>query len=102
MFDRLARLTTHWPKTIVAVALMFIGLTLVYGSSVSKYLLDGGETSTTSQSAQAESLLDQKFPSGQPNYVMLVNAPQGVDDLWGSGTRPPALNWSFRRLAHIR
>lgn len=25
-----------------------------------------------------------------------------VGSLWGSGTRPPALNWSFRRLARIR
>lgn len=80
MFDRLARLATRRPKTIVAIALLFIGLTLVYGSSVSRYLSDGSQNDTGSQSAQAETLLDQKFPAGQPNFVMLVSASQGVDN----------------------
>lgn len=80
MFDRLARLATRRPKTIIAVAVMFIGLTLVYGASVTKYLKDGGQNVASSQSARAESLLERKFPAGQPNFVMLVTAPAGVDD----------------------
>jgi putative drug exporter of the RND superfamily len=80
VFDRLARMAIRWPKIIVAVALVFIGLSLVYGSSVSKFLSDGGQTANNSQSSQAETVLAQKFPSGEPNFVMLVSAPQGVDD----------------------
>ncbi len=80
MFDRLASLASRWPKIIVAFAVMFIGLTFVYGASVSKHLKDGGQNASSSQSARAESLLERKFPSGQPNFVMLVTAPQGVDD----------------------
>lgn len=80
MFDRLASLASRWPKIIVAFAVMFIGLTFVYGASVSKHLKDGGQSASASQSTRAESLLERKFPAGQPNFVMLVSAPQGVDD----------------------
>jgi RND superfamily putative drug exporter len=80
VFDRLARMASRRPKLIVALAVVFIGLTLVYGASATKYLTDGGQNATSSQSARAESLLERKFPAGQPNFVMLVNAPQGVDD----------------------
>lgn len=80
MFDRLARLATRRPKIIIGLALLFIGVTLVYGSSVSRYLSDGGQTDPGAQSTRAETLLDQKFPAGQANYVMLLSSPQGVDD----------------------
>ena len=53
MFDRLARLATRRPKIIVAAALVFIGLTFVYGSSASNYLSQGGQSEASFASAQA-------------------------------------------------
>jgi RND superfamily putative drug exporter len=80
VFDRLARLTTRWPKTIIGVALVFIALCLLYGVKVTNGLQTGGETNPSSQSAQAEALLTQKFAAGQPNLVLLVSSPSGVDN----------------------
>jgi RND superfamily putative drug exporter len=79
VFDFLARVTTRWPKSILLATLIFIGLTLVYGAKASQGLQSGGQTDPGSQSSQAESLLNQKFSAGQPNLVLLVSAPQGVD-----------------------
>ena len=80
MFDRLARVTTRWPKTIIVVAMLFVGLSLLYGVKVTQGLQTGGQTNPNSQSAQAEALLKQKFTAGQPNLVLLVSSPTGVDD----------------------
>src|SRR5512139_2193927 len=79
VFDRLARLTTRWPKAIIAVTVMFIGLSLAYGLTVTQDLQTGGSTNPASQSSHAEATLDKKFAAGQPNLVLLVTAPQGVD-----------------------
>lgn len=80
MFDRLARLATKWPKAILVAMLIFIGLSVVYGIKTTQSLQTGGQTASNSPSAQAEALLKQKFAAGQPNMVLLVNAPSGVDD----------------------
>lgn len=80
MFDGLARLAARWPRSILVGALVFIGLCLLYGSGVGSGLQTGGQTALGSQSSQAEALLQQKFAAGQPNLVLLVNAPAGADN----------------------
>lgn len=80
VFDHLARATTRWPKTIVVAALIFIGVCSVFAIKATKDMQTAGYTNPSSQSAQAEALLQQKFAVGQPNLVLLVNAPSGVNN----------------------
>lgn len=80
VFDHLARATTRWPKTIVVAALIFIGVCGVFAIKATKDMQTAGYTNPSSQSAQAEALLQQKFAVGQPNLVLLVNAPSGINN----------------------
>lgn len=90
VFDHLARATTRWPKTIVVAALIFIGVCSVFAIKATKDMQTAGYTNPSSQSAQAEALLQQKFAVGQPNLVLLVNAPSGIND--------PAVSAEARKL----
>lgn len=80
VFDHLARAATRWPKTIVVAAFIFIGVCSVFAIKATKDMQTAGYTNPSSQSAQAEALLQQKFAVGQPNLVLLVNAPSGIND----------------------
>lgn len=80
VFDHLARATTRWPKTIVVAALIFIGVCSVFAIRATKDMQTAGYTNPSSQSAQAEALLQQKFAVGQPNLVLLVSAPSGINN----------------------
>jgi RND superfamily putative drug exporter len=79
VFDRLAGLAIRWPRTVVLVSLVLIGLALFYGSDVTSRLQTGGQTDPGSDSALAAKAMEQSFTSGRPNLVLLVRAPDGVD-----------------------
>lgn len=79
MFDRLARLVTRWPRTILVAALLLVGAALLYGRDVVDALHTGGTTDPASESSVAAAALDRDFAAGRPNLVLLVRAARGVD-----------------------
>jgi RND superfamily putative drug exporter len=80
MFDFLARLTTRWPKTILLITLIFIGVSLGYGRNVVSSLQTGGSTDPGAQSTRAEQILASKFAAGQANLVLLVRSAGSADE----------------------
>jgi RND superfamily putative drug exporter len=79
MFDRLARLAIRWPRVVLLVSLVLVGLALVYGSDVASKLQTGGSTDPNSESALAAKAMDLHFSSGRPNLVFVVRGASAVD-----------------------
>ncbi|USY17695.1 MMPL family transporter [Nocardiopsis exhalans] len=75
------RTTTGRPWWVLAIALVAIVGSVVVGSNVTDRLLAGqGTEDPNSESALAGAVLEEHFPEGRPNLVLLVAAEAGVDD----------------------
>jgi RND superfamily putative drug exporter len=80
MLSSLARLVTHRSRTVLALCLVAVVLAAVAAVGVFARLGTAGYDDPSSDSAQAQALLNQHF-GGQPDLVFLVRADTGtVDD----------------------
>ena len=80
MLSSLARLVTHRSRTVLALCLVAVVLAAVAAVGVFARLGTAGYDDPSSDSAQAQALLNQHF-GGQPDLVFLVHADSGtVDD----------------------
>ncbi|UFS98673.1 MMPL family transporter [Nocardia huaxiensis] len=72
----LARLAVGRPKTVVAVILALLVLAGVGGASVQQRLSGGGFWNADAESARAARILAEKYTTGTPNVIVLVDVPQ--------------------------
>jgi putative drug exporter of the RND superfamily len=74
----IARLAIAAPRRIIAVALLIMAATAVFGIPVTKSLSAGGFQDPSSQSAKATKMLSEKFGQGDMQLVISVTAPDGA------------------------
>jgi RND superfamily putative drug exporter len=74
----IARLAIAAPRRIIAVALLVMVGTAVFGIPVTKSLSAGGFQDPTSQSAQAQRMLSQTFGQGDLQLVISVTSEAGA------------------------
>jgi RND superfamily putative drug exporter len=79
VFDRIARLVTHRPRRILAIAGLVLVVAAVFGIHASSKLKTAGFTSPDAQSQLAADRLQASFGGG-PNLVFLVEARHGTVD----------------------
>ncbi|MBN9621320.1 MAG: MMPL family transporter [Actinobacteria bacterium] len=79
MLTRLAALGIRAPKRVLGFAGLLLVLAAAYGISAASHLASGGFYDTQAQSWQARTTLDQTFHSGDPNLVLEITSPAGVD-----------------------
>ncbi|MFE3798072.1 MMPL family transporter [Nocardia tengchongensis] len=79
MLSRVARFATGSPRVVIAVALLIMITCGGFGASVQSHLKFGGFLTTDAESAAAGRFIDDNFPGGNPNLVVLVHADGGVD-----------------------
>ena len=80
MFDRLAGLVLRKPRAVLLVALL---LALVAGGAsggLNSRVTLGGYQKNGSEAAEAAEVLQGPFKQGDPNVVLLVTDPRGVED----------------------
>ncbi len=80
MLTGIARLALAAPRRIVAVALLVMVGTAVFGIPVTKSLSAGGFQDPTSQSAQAQRMLSGTFGQGDMKLVISVTSADGAQD----------------------
>lgn len=78
MLERIARLAIARPRRILAAAVMVLLAAAVFGLPVAKSLSAGGFQDPASESAQAITLLTDKFGQSDQQLVILVTAPAGA------------------------
>jgi uncharacterized membrane protein YdfJ with MMPL/SSD domain len=78
MLQRIARLAIAGPRRILAVAVLVLAATAVFGLPVAKSLSAGGFQDPASESARAIKLLTDKFGQSDQQLVILVTAPGGA------------------------
>jgi putative drug exporter of the RND superfamily len=77
----IARLAIAAPRRIIALALLVMVATAVFGIPVIKSLSAGGFQDPTSQSAQAQKMLSQTFGQGDMELVISVTSAAGAQSL---------------------
>jgi putative drug exporter of the RND superfamily len=77
MLSRLAVLTVRRPKVILIAVLALLGISIVFGGTVSQKLGVGGFVDPAAESSQVADYLDQNFPT-TPNLVLEVIARDGA------------------------
>jgi RND superfamily putative drug exporter len=81
MLSTFARLATNRTRLVLVGALVFFVLAGALGGGVADRLAAGGFEDPSSESSQAEDLLDERFGAGSPNIVLVATAEDGdVDD----------------------
>lgn len=78
MLDRIARLAIAAPRRVVAVAVLVMIATAVFGVPVVKTLSGGGEFDPGSQSSRADALLADKFGQGGAGMLIAVSSNDGA------------------------
>ncbi|GAA0595634.1 MMPL family transporter [Streptomyces crystallinus] len=79
MLDKLAALVTVRRRLVLLVSVLFCVVAGGLGASVATKLSAGGFDVPGAESTRAAATLDRRFGSGEPDLVLLVTAPGGVD-----------------------
>ncbi len=78
MLQGIARLAIAAPRRIIAMAVLVLAGTAVFGLPVAKSLSPGGFQDPTSESAHAIATLTDKFGQSDQQLLLVVTAPGGV------------------------
>ncbi|UDY35423.1 MMPL family transporter [Dermatobacter hominis] len=77
MFRSLGHLSVRRPRAVLAATGVFLVLAAVLGVGVFDRLSGGGFEDPSAESTRAEALLEERFDSGTPNFVILATASGG-------------------------
>jgi RND superfamily putative drug exporter len=88
MLTRLANMGIRWPKRVLVVAGLLFLLGAAYGAPAAAHLASGGFYDTSAESGKALDTLTNTFHTGDPNLILEVSSPSGVDS---SATRTVGL-----------
>lgn len=80
MLIRIARLTTRFPRIVLAVAFALAVLFGIVGATASAHMKSGGFTTDDAESTRAAEMLSENFPGASPNFVLLVSSEAGLRD----------------------
>ena len=80
MLSRLAVFTVQRPKVILIAILALLGISIVFGGTVTQKLGVGGFVDPAAESSQVADYMDQNFPR-TPNLVLQVVARDGAVDI---------------------
>jgi putative drug exporter of the RND superfamily len=78
MLQGIARLAIAAPRRVIAVALLVMVGTAIFGIPVAKSLSAGGFQDPTSESWRASRLLSEKFDQGDMQFLVAVSSDAGV------------------------
>ena len=76
----LGRFAARHPRSILAIAAVFVVAAAVFGSSAAAHLSSGGFIDPAAQSTRAGQILGQTFRSEDPSFVVLGTATRGTVD----------------------
>jgi putative drug exporter of the RND superfamily len=80
MLARMARISIAAPRRVIAVAILVMVATAIFGLPAASSLSGGGFLDPTSESARAAAVLAEKFHRGDMDMVLLVSSQSGVKD----------------------
>ena len=79
MLRQLAVFSVRRPKVVLGAVLVLLGVSIVFGGTVSDKLGVGGYTDPTSESSQADDFLDQHFGTTSNLVIQLLPHEGDVD-----------------------
>lgn len=103
MLQGITRLAIGAPRRVIAVVLLVMVGTAIFGFPVTKNLSAGGFRDPTSESSHAAKLLSDKFGQGDMTMIVSVTSNGGVESgaaRGGHRYRPKALGLPAHRPGH--
>ena len=102
MLETIARLAIRAPRRIIAIALLVMAGTAVFGIPVANSLSAGGFADPTADSAHAAQLLADKFDQGDTQMLITVSSNAGAqsDAARAVGTDIVACGCTTRPMWH--
>ncbi|WP_225725409.1 MULTISPECIES: MMPL family transporter [unclassified Nocardia] len=79
MPTRFAEFATARPRIVLLVALLLALIGGGFGATVPGHLSSGGYLAADLESVRANRFIQDNFPGGNPNYVVLITAADGVE-----------------------
>ena len=79
MLTRLAALGIRAPRRVLAIAGLLLVAAALYGGQAASHLASGGFYDPHAASWQARNALESTFKAGDPNLVLEVSSPAGID-----------------------
>ncbi|MCX5043065.1 MMPL family transporter [Aldersonia sp. NBC_00410] len=79
MLDRIAYFVIARPRAVLVAALLIAVSSGLLGATALAHMKAGGFIANDSESGRASALLAEKFGGAEPNFILLVDAPDGVD-----------------------
>lgn len=79
MLIRIAQFVIRFPRAILTGALVVALLCGIFGATAAAGLKSGGFVAWDAESTRATELLTDNFDGAAPNYILLVESPDGVD-----------------------
>ncbi len=86
MLTRLAPVLVARRRLVLVLAFVFLAVAGGVGGTVAQDLSAGGFADPTQQSERAADALQREFGTGPSNFLLLVDAPGGVDGATATGT----------------
>jgi putative drug exporter of the RND superfamily len=89
MVTRVAAFAVRRRRLVLTATLVFVALSIVFGTGVVKRLSGGGFDDPNAQATRAAIALTKQFHTGVPNFSFLIQADTSVDapDVAAAGTR---------------
>ena len=80
MLERMAAGVVRRRAQVLLGTLLFLVLSGAIGGNVATHLSSGGFDDPDAESTKGDTILEERFPGGQPNLVLLVTAKEGTVD----------------------
>jgi RND superfamily putative drug exporter len=80
VLTRLADVAVRRRRLVLLVSLVLFAVAGAVGGNVAQHLSTGGFDDPSSESGRVATILDEHFGQGDPEVVLVVSSPKGVDD----------------------
>ncbi|MFJ4658491.1 MMPL family transporter [Nocardia sp. NPDC088792] len=79
MLTSLARFAMTRPRAVLVTALLLMIVCGGFGATVKSHMVGGGYLTNSLESVRANDFIDQNFPGGNPNLIIMVSSDAGVN-----------------------
>ncbi|MCP9622400.1 MMPL family transporter [Nocardia otitidiscaviarum] len=79
MLTNLARFAMARPRTVLVAALLLMIICGGFGATVKSHMVGGGYLTSELESVRANDFIEDNFPGGNPNLIVMITAEGGVN-----------------------
>ncbi|MBL1072814.1 MMPL family transporter [Nocardia sp. 2] len=79
MLPRLAQFSMARPRVVLVAALLLMLVFGGFGATAKSHMVGGGYLTSDLESVQANDFIEEHFPGGNPNFIVMISSAAGVN-----------------------